>query len=92
MNKVDIVGLLHKEFPDTPKMILERFVSSAFDEMSEALQSGRRIELRGFGTLSLRTKRARSGRNPKTGESVFVQEKVVPLFKTGKALFHKMNA
>ena len=47
-------------------------MASAFYEMSEALQNGDCVELVGFGTLSLRTKRVRAGGNPKTGESVFV--------------------
>jgi integration host factor subunit beta len=57
-----------------------------------ALESGGRVELRGFGAFSVRTRPARSGRNPKTGQPVSVKAKHVPFFKSGKELRARLNA
>ena len=58
----------------------------------QALESGGRVELRGFGAFSVRSRPARSGRNPRTGETVSVKAKHVPFFKSGKELRERLNA
>ena len=63
---------------------VERIVNTVFEEISEALSQGDRVELRGFGAFSVKKRDARVGRNPRTGETVEVEEKHVPFFKTGK--------
>jgi integration host factor subunit beta len=60
--------------------------------MIQALEDGGRVELRGFGAFSVRSRGARSGRNPRTGESVSVRAKHVPFFKSGKELRVRLNA
>lgn len=75
--------LSHRDF--------ERVVSTVFDEITAALSRGDRVELRGFGAFSVKQRPARVGRNPRTGESVEVQEKYVPFFKTGKELRERLN-
>jgi integration host factor subunit beta len=70
---------------------VERIVSTVFDEIIEAMSSGNRVELRGFGAFSVKKRDARVGRNPRTGESVSVDEKHVPFFKTGKMLRDRLN-
>ena len=70
---------------------VERIVSTIFDEISEALAQGNRVELRGFGAFSVKHRDARQGRNPRTGESVQVEKKAVPFFKTGKKLREMLN-
>jgi len=70
---------------------VERIVSTIFDEISEALAQGNRVELRGFGAFSIKHRDARKGRNPRTGESVQVEKKAVPFFKTGKKLREMLN-
>lgn len=69
----------------------ECVVSTIFDEIKKALFEGNRVELRGFGVLSVRTRKARTSRNPKTGAAVQVPEKKVPFFKAGKTLTEKLN-
>lgn len=69
----------------------ERIVDTVFDEIIEALARGDRVELRGFGAFSVKERDARTGRNPRTGESVEVEEKRVPFFKTGKLLRDRLN-
>jgi integration host factor subunit beta len=71
---------------------MERIVATIFDEITTALARGQRVELRGFGAFSTKTRDARTGRNPRTGESVHVDSKVVPYFKTGKELREKVNS
>lgn len=70
----------------------ERVVSTVFNEITKALVSGNRVELRGFGVLSVRTRKPRVARNPKTGASVSVIEKKVPFFKAGKSINDALNA
>ena len=69
----------------------ERIVSTVFNEITDALARGDRVELRGFGAFSVKTRDARIGRNPRTGEAVEVPEKTVPFFKAGKELRERMN-
>ena len=66
--------------------------SAIFDEITDALSRGDRVELRGFGAFSVKARGARTGRNPRTGEAVNVAEKFIPYFKTGKQLREKLNA
>ncbi|MEK9970078.1 MAG: integration host factor subunit beta, partial [Ferrovibrio sp.] len=70
---------------------IERIVGTIFDEIANALSRGDRVELRGFGAFSVKRRPARTGRNPRTGTAVEVQEKFVPFFKTGKELRQKLN-
>tara|TARA_B100000686_G_scaffold354864_1_gene467781 strand:+ start:1076 stop:1354 length:279 start_codon:yes stop_codon:yes gene_type:complete len=69
----------------------ELIVNAIFDAITEALANGDRVELRGFGAFSVKHRDARKGRNPRTGESVDVEEKFVPFFKTGKKLHERLN-
>ena len=66
-------------------------VDVILDEIATALEQGNRVELRGFGAFSVRQRDARVGRNPRTGESVEVDEKRVPFFKAGKELRARLN-
>lgn len=69
----------------------EKVVDTIFDTITDALVKGDRVELRGFGVLSVRNRGARMGRNPKTGATVSVKEKRVPFFKAGKAINDVLN-
>ena len=70
---------------------VERLVSAIFDEISNALSAGGRVELRGFGAFSVKSRPGRVGRNPRTGQKVEISEKNVPYFKTGKLLKERLN-
>lgn len=86
--------LIQKIAEDNPHLFhrdVERIVSTVFEEIIEALAAGNRVELRGFGAFSVKNRDARVGRNPRTGESVAVEEKHVPFFKTGKLLRDRLN-
>ena len=64
----------------------DRVVSTVFDTIIKQLKAGKRVEVRGFGVLSLRFRKARIGRNPKTGASVQVAERRVPFFRAGRSV------
>ncbi|MFN3201783.1 MAG: integration host factor subunit beta [Bradymonadia bacterium] len=69
----------------------ETVVNTIFDAMTDALKEGDRVEIRGFGSFEVRHYNAYKGRNPKTGEEVFVRAKKAPFFKTGKELRERVN-
>jgi len=69
----------------------EEIVNTVFRTIVDSLRSGRKIELRGFGSFRIRNRGARIGRNPKTGEKVEVPPKRIPYFKPGKELKEKLN-
>ena len=91
MIKSQLIQLLADENPHLFQRDVERIVSSVFDEITEALARGDRVELRGFGAFSVKQREARKGRNPRTGDAVDVPAKRVPFFKTGKDLRDRMN-
>jgi len=92
MTKSELVLRLSELNPHLYQRDIERIVGTVFDEISEALARGDRVELRGFGAFSVRRRDARTGRNPRTGEAVQVTEKFIPFFKTGKQLRERLNA
>lgn len=86
--------LIQKISDDNPHLFrrdVEKIVGTVFDEIIDAMARGDRVELRGFGAFSVKKRDARTGRNPRTGESVEVEEKHVPFFKTGKLLRDRLN-
>ncbi len=86
--------LIQKIAEDNPHLFqrdVERIVNTIFEEIIEAMARGDRVELRGFGAFSVKKRDARAGRNPRTGESVAVDQKHVPFFKTGKLLRDRLN-
>jgi len=91
MTKSDLILRLTELYPHLLQRDVERIVGTVFDEISNALARGNRVELRGFGAFSVKERDARQGRNPRTGEPVAVAEKHVPFFKTGKQLRDRLN-
>lgn len=91
MIKSELVQKLAAAHPHLYQRDVERIVNTIFDEIAEALSRGDRVELRGFGAFSVKHRPARTGRNPRTGETVDVEEKYVPFFKTGKELRERLN-
>jgi len=92
MTKSELIARLAERNPHLYQRDVERIVTTIFDEIAEALARGDRVELRGFGAFSVKSRNARQGRNPRTGESVAVDGKVIPFFKTGKQLRERLNA
>jgi len=91
MTKSELIARLAERNPHLYLRDVERIVATVFDEISEALSRGDRVELRGFGAFSVKHREARLGRNPRTGTTVKVSEKHIPFFKTGKELRERLN-
>jgi integration host factor subunit beta len=91
MIKSELIQKIAEENPHLYQRDVERIVSTIFDEIIEAMAHGQRVELRGFGAFSVKKRDARTGRNPRTGDAVEVEEKYVPFFKTGKLLRDRLN-
>nr|WP_232224303.1 integration host factor subunit beta [Candidatus Paracaedibacter symbiosus] len=91
MTRSELISKLSFIHRDLTQSQIETIVNHIFNEISGALTSGGRVELRGFGTFSLRKREARVGRNPRTGEMVQVDSKAVPFFKSGKELREMLN-
>ena len=92
MTKSELIEALAKQQPHLPLKDVELAVKCIIEKMNEALSSGERIEIRGFGSFSLHLRPPRVGRNPKTGESVTLSKKYVPHFKPGKELRDRVGA
>jgi integration host factor subunit beta len=91
MIKSELIEKIAAQNPHLFQRDVELIVNVIFDEIISSLSRGERVELRGFGAFSVKHRPARTGRNPRTGDQVFVDEKYVPAFKTGKDLRLRMN-
>ena len=86
MTKSELIERMLSKQPQLSAKDVELAVKTILDHMSQALSTGERIEIRGFGSFSLHYRSPRMGRNPKTGESVELSGKFVPHFKPGKEI------
>lgn len=91
MTKSELIQKLAERNPHLFLRDIEKIVDAIFEDITQALVRGDRVELRGFGAFSIKHRDARTGRNPRTGETVEVEAKRLPFFKTGKALREKLN-
>lgn len=91
MIRSELLSVLGKDNPDLRAEDVEQVVDIFFDEISQRLAEGGRVELRGFGAFSTRAREARQGRNPRTGEAVHVEAKRVPYFRPGKEMRRVLN-
>ncbi len=91
MNKSRLIDTLAKKM-NVQRQVTEFIVNSIFDDMTEALIRGEGIEIRGFGSFSIRKYKAYTGRNPKTGDRIKVQPKKLPFFKVGKDMKERVMA
>ncbi len=91
MIRSELIQKIADENPHLFQRDVERIVNTIFEEITDALANGDRVELRGFGAFSVKTRGSRVGRNPRTGEAVSVAQKKVPFFKTGKLLRDRLN-
>ncbi|MCA0961407.1 integration host factor subunit beta [Salipiger bermudensis] len=91
MIRSELIQKIAEDNPHLYQRDVERIVNTIFEEITNAMARGDRVELRGFGAFSVKKRDARLGRNPRTGEAVEVEEKHVPFFKTGKLLRDRLN-
>jgi integration host factor subunit beta len=91
MIRSELVQLLARDNPGLMARDIEKIVNVFFDQIVQRLSEDGRVELRGFGAFSTRGRDARTGRNPRTGETVSVDAKRVPYFKPGKEMRVRLN-
>ena len=90
MTKAELIESVASKV-DLPRATAERAVNTMFDEMVTALKQGDKVNISGFGTFSVSTRKARTGRNPKTGESIEIAASRAAKFKPGKTLKDEIN-
>lgn len=91
MTKSELILRLAKKYPHLYQRDIETLVATIFDDISETLVDGGRVELRGFGAFSIRKREARKARNPKNGQEVNIGERYAIYFRTGKDLRERIN-
>lgn len=91
MTKSELIEKVALAQPGLTRKEVEAMVNALFDILAEALRKGERVELRGFGSFSVKHREARMGRNPKTGEAVHIPAKRLPYFKPGKELRERVD-
>ncbi len=91
MTKSELIAAMSDKRRDISKKDIEMIVNTVFDSMRQALIRGDRIEIRGFGSFTIKHRESRQGRNPKTGSSVAIPAKRVPFFTVGKELRERVN-
>ncbi|NDF11235.1 MAG: integration host factor subunit beta [Proteobacteria bacterium] len=91
MTKSEIIRILTEKHRNLFLKDVTKLVETVFDEITAALARGDRVELRGFGSFSVRQRKARTARNPKTNEVVTLDERFSPYFRAGKELRERIN-
>jgi len=91
MNKSDLVEYLAKNSDLTQKKS-EKVINLVFNEMTKALKGNDKIEIRGFGSFTVKEYKSYTGRNPKTGETIEVKSKRLPFFKVGRELKKRVDS
>mgnify|MGYP001149792213 CR=1 FL=1 len=91
MTKSELIEKIATRYPHVSLKDAEVIVKTIFGTLADALKKGERIEIRGFGSFQIRVRKAREGRNPKSGQIAHIPEKRVPFFKVGKTLKERVN-
>jgi DNA-binding protein HU-beta len=91
MKKSDLVDLVSQR-QNIPRPQVEQTIDAFLDAVAEGLSKGERIDFRGFGAFAVRESAARSGRNPRTGETIQIAARKTPTFKVGKELRDRVNS
>jgi integration host factor beta subunit len=91
MTKSELVEKLVEANTSLSRKESELVVNLIFDSMCDALKNGEKVEIRGFGSFTIREREAREARNPKSGDVVKIPAKRTPFFKTGKELRERVN-
>ena len=85
MNKAELIALVAEKV-DLTKKATEEVIDTLFDTIAETLETGEKVVISGFGTFEIRTRVARTGLDPRTGERISIPQQKTPAFKTGKVL------
>jgi integration host factor subunit beta len=91
MTKSELIAKIAFKYPMLYQSDIEGIVNTILKTITESIISGNRVELRGFGTFGLKIRNSRKSRNPRTGEQIFVESKLLPYFRMGKKLKERLN-
>lgn len=91
MTKSELIKRIAAHYPNIYLKDVHAIVDTIFDEISSAMIESRRVELRGFGAFSVRRRKARTARNPRTNEVVQLDQRLAPYFRAGKELRERLN-
>ncbi len=91
MTKSDLIDRLASKVGNFSRKDIEVIVETVFGSMAESLARGEKVEIRGFGSFKVKQREGRNGRNPKSGESIYIEPKKVPFFKAGKELKERVD-
>ena len=91
MIKSELVKQISEANPHLYQQDIEKIVDAILQEIAGAMSRGKRVEIRGFGAFSVKSRSARTGRNPRTGAPVHIKDKKLPHFKTGKEMRKRLN-
>jgi len=91
MTKSELIEAVSARVKSFSKKDVEVIVDSLFNSMAESLSKGEKVEIRGFGSFKIKEREGRQGRNPKSGENIFIEPKRVPFFKAGKEIRERIN-
>lgn len=91
MTKSELIDRLATKVSNFSRKDIEVIVDTVFGSMAESLARGEKVEIRGFGSFKVKHREGRNGRNPKSGESIYIQPKRVPFFKAGKELKERVD-
>ncbi len=91
MTKSDLVERLAAKVGNFSRKDIEVIVDTVFASMADSLSKGEKVEIRGFGSFKVKEREGRTGRNPKSGESIYIEPKKVPFFKAGKELKERVD-
>jgi integration host factor subunit beta len=92
MTKSELVEKVAAKATNFSRRDVEVIVDTLFESMAESLSRGNKVEIRGFGSFKIKERDGRQGRNPKSGENIFIESKRVPFFKAGKEIRERINS
>ncbi len=91
MTKSELIETIASKVTSFSRKDIEIIVDTVFQSMGESLSEGDKVEIRGFGSFKIKKREGRQGRNPKSGESIFIDSKKVPFFKAGKEIRERIH-
>ncbi len=91
MTKSELIETVASRVKNFSRKDVEIIVDTLFQSMSDSLRKGEKVEIRGFGSFKVKHRKGRQGRNPKSGENIYIESKRIPFFKAGKELKERIN-
>ncbi len=91
MTKSELIETVVSQVDTFSRKDVEMIIDTLFQSMTDSLSNGEKVEIRGFGSFKIKERNGRQGRNPKSGENIFIESKKVPFFKAGKEIKERIN-